>query len=237
MGRVTEEFVEVNHCVEDVCGANPAVERLTIGLGAFTRVVVVRAAIRCNGAAIDEDAVGVGSLNHLLKRRLEFEDKGIVDGLGMFFEAVERAEIVNAFEHDEEVRAGYAEDIAIEPRESVRAKSIFEDAVAADSLVDDAEMPGCKLLGEDVRPAIVGVGGGSVTVRDRVAERDDGGCILPGLDLESRDEVPVRKGSRRFERCILEVIAGQEERCGAGASVKGQRVGRPFDHHGDDDVR
>ena len=62
MGRVAEEFVEVDHCVEDVCGANPAVERLTIRFGAFTGVIVVGAAIGGDGAAIDADAVGVGSV-------------------------------------------------------------------------------------------------------------------------------------------------------------------------------
>ncbi len=89
------------------------------------------------------------------------------------------ANVVDALQDDEVLDAGLSEDVAIEAGERIGAGSIVQNAVAADALVEDAEV--CGLLvslqaaGEHVGPARVGVAGAVRAVGDAVAEGYDGG--------------------------------------------------------------
>ena len=69
--------------------------------------------------------------------------------------------------------------VAVEAGERAGAVAVVQNAVAADALVQHAEvrglLVGLEARGEDVGPAAVGVAGGVRAIGDGVAEGDDGG--------------------------------------------------------------
>src|SRR5690242_5774897 len=86
-------------------------------------------------------------------------------------------DIVDALEDNEVLHSSLGEDVAIEAGQSVGAGVVVEDAVAADTLVQNAEVTRLllclKAASEHVGPAQVGVARAARAVGNAVAERDD----------------------------------------------------------------
>jgi hypothetical protein len=94
--------------------------------------------------------------------------------------------------------------------------------------------------GEDVGPAVVAVGGSSVTVGDGVAEGNDGGGVLGGRcgsgDVDSGDLVPVIHLLRAGKVCRRDLIAVDIVRRGAGAGMAGLAGRRGVQMEGDGEI-
>ena len=90
----------------------------------------------------------------------------------------------------------------------------MEDAVAADALVEDAEVRGLlvgeEAVSEDVGPAGVGVAGAMGSVGDAVAEGDDRGTFFFGGDVDAFEEVPCEKCLGAVERGRGDCVARNE---------------------------
>ncbi len=179
VGGVGGDFVEVDDAVELVGGADPFVDGLAhvfAGGG-----LIFRSDEGCEGCAVDLDAVGVGAGGELAEAGDEvFGGDDVVGLVGVGGVA----DVVDAFHDDEVLDAGLGEDVAVEAGEGGGAGGVVEDAVAADALVEDAEVCGLlvgeEAVGEDVGPAGVGVAGAVGAVGDAVAEGDDGGALFVG---------------------------------------------------------
>ena len=109
--------------------------------------------------------------------------------------ARERADVVNAFEHDQVPDAGLCQHIMVKSRQSVGSGAIVQQAISANTLVEHRNAllrpRTLETLRQHVGPAIVAVCGCAVAVGDRVAKRHDrrdaGNCV----DVDSRNEIPV----------------------------------------------
>ena len=90
----------------------------------------------------------------------------------------------------------------------------MEDAIAADALIEDAEVCGLfvgeETVGEDVGPAGVGVAGAVGAVGDAVAEGDDGGALFVAGDVDAFEEVPAEECLWAFECGGAGDVAGDE---------------------------
>jgi len=237
---VARGFVKVDDGVEVPSGANPLVDGLAVGFAGGAGVVVARPGVGCDGRSDDGDAVGMGAKHDLLIGGEDTPDEqSVFGGRGLVF-AGETAEVVDALEDDQIADAGLGEHVAVEAGEDVGAEAVGEQVVAADALVEDAEGSGggrgLKPLGEDVGPAIVAVGGGSVAVGDGVAEGYDGGCVLRGGDIDCGDLVPVVHLLRGRQVCRRDLIAVDVVGRGAGAGMAGLAGGRGVEMEGDGEV-
>lgn len=112
--------------------------------------------------------------------------------------------------HDDRAHAGLDEDVLAEPVQPARPElreaqlvAVVRGGVARQGEVEDAELASAgsrarEPLGEQVRPALVGVQGQERPVADRVTEHDDG-AIVPAVavDLDPGEEVEVLEGQVR----------------------------------------
>ena len=73
--------------------------------------------------------------------------------------------------------------------------AVGQKTVSADAVVQDRDRSrrsiGLQAPCQHVRPAVVAVGGGAVSVRDRVAQRNDSGSLRGRGNVHAGDEVPV----------------------------------------------
>jgi hypothetical protein len=217
------EFVEVDNAVELVGGANPFVDGLT-------HLFACRTLILCadewrKGSADDLDAMSVGAGCELAEADDEIFCGDDVVGFGGVGGV---ADVVDAFHDDEVLDAGLGEDVAVESGQCGGTGGVVEDAVAADTLVQNAEIRGL-LVGqeapsENVRPAGVGVAGAVGPVGDAVAEGDDGSAFVVGGDVDSLEEVPGEEGGGSVERGGADDVAGNEVVGLIGEGMEGQLI-------------
>ncbi|MGX1030273.1 hypothetical protein RKD38_004954 [Streptomyces ambofaciens] len=178
------------------------------------------------GAQAGEDAVAVGE-----------------------FRAVE--DVVDAEDDDDGLDVGALQHIAFEAAEPARvvgraARPAGQDPVAADALVHDAvagRVPAgagrlVEARGEDVGPAVVGVGLGAEAVGDRVAERHQRAVGLVAQHVQRGQVPPVRRGGGvRDGGDVGRAVAVREVAGLPGLRVVGHRPGRDRGVRGDQDVR
>ena len=73
-----------------------------------------------------------------------------------------RPQVVDPLQHDQPAHAGLRHDVAVQPRQGVRPQAIVQQAVAAESLVQDADagtpLALLQAASEVVRPATIAVG-------------------------------------------------------------------------------
>ena len=189
MGGIRGDFVEVDDAVELIGGADPLVDglaHLLAGGGLIFGTDEGR-----EGGAEDLDAVGMSAGGELAEAGDEFFGGNDVVGFGGIGGV---ADVVDALHDDEVLDAGLGQDVAVEAGEGGGAGVVVENAVAADALVEDAEicglLVGLEAAGEDVGPAGVGVAGAVGSVGDAIAEGDDGGALSSARDVDSFEKGP-----------------------------------------------
>ena len=220
MGGIRGDFVEVDDAVELIGGADPLVDGLAHLLAGGG--LIFCADEGCEGGSEDFDAVGMSAGGELAEAGDEFFGGNDVVGFGGIGGV---ADVVDAFHDNEVLDAGLGEDVAVEAGEGGGAGGVVEDTVAADALVEDAEifclLVGLEAGGEDVGPAGVGVAGAVGAVGDAIAEGDDGGGFVVGRDVDSLEEVPGEEGVRGVERGGADDVAGGEVVGLVGEGVEG----------------
>ena len=223
MRGVGGDLVEVDDAVELVGGADPFVDGLS-NLFAC-RGLVFRPDVGSEGGSVDLNAVSVGAGGEL--SQADDEVFGGDDVVGLV-EVGGVADVVDALHDDQVLDAGLGEDVAVEAGEGGGAGGVMEDAVAANSFVEDAEvrglLVGLKAAGENVGPAGVGVAGAVSAVGDAVAEGDDGCGLVVGGDVDSLEEVPAEEGGGGVERDGADNVAGHEVVGLSGEAMEGELV-------------
>jgi hypothetical protein len=215
------DFVEVDDAVELVGGSDPVVDGLAHLFASGG--LVFRSDEWGEGRADDLDAVGVGAGGELAEACDEVVGGDDVVGLGWVGGV---ADVVDALHDDEIFHSRLGDDVAVEAGECGGAGGVVEDAVAADALIQDAEvcglLVGLEAAGEDVGPAGVGVACAVGAVGDAVAEGDDGGGFVVAGDVDSFEEVPGEEGLRGVERGGADDVAGDEVVGLVGEGVEGE---------------
>src|SRR5579884_3418905 len=102
MRRIADGAVEIGDRVEVAAGANPGIDRLPVGFGSRAGVIVTRPAIGRNGRTHDLHAVSVGAKNDLFVGGQDAPHHAFMLGGGNGMIAGEHAEIVDAYEHEQE---------------------------------------------------------------------------------------------------------------------------------------
>src|SRR6185312_1347744 len=105
-------------------------------------MVVVGAHVGRNGCADYADSMGVGSENHLLIRAFDPVDEPRVGCGGDLAVEGQATQIVDALKNDEPFHSGLGQHVAIEAGEGVGTKTVGEQVVAADSLIQNAYVAG-----------------------------------------------------------------------------------------------
>ena len=223
VGGVGGDFVEVDDAVELIGGADPFVDSLAHLLAGGG--LVFCADEGCERCADDLDAVSVGAGGELAEAGDEVVGGDDVVGLGWVGGV---ADIVDAFHDDEVFDASLRKDVTVEAGQGGGAGDVVEDAVAADALVEDAEigglLVGLEAAGEDVGPAGIRVASAVGAVGDAVAEGDDGGALFVGGDVDSFEEVPGEECLRGVERSGADDVAGDEVVGLIGEGMEGELV-------------
>jgi len=125
-------FVEVDDTVKDGVGADPLVNGLADGFAGGAGVS--GSGVGRDGGSEDLETVGVSSGGELCEASDEIcggDDIARAGGI------VGVANVVDAFEEDNVLYSGGGEDVGVETGEGVGSPAVVEDAVAADSFVDD----------------------------------------------------------------------------------------------------
>src|SRR5579883_3588995 len=165
MRRVLGRFIEIDDTIERPAGADPLVDSFALGFFGFGEVAFEH----CAGEGRQSRSIDFESLFMRASSEL-FESGNDIGGVGLFaWEEIGAgmAEIVDAFEHDYVFHAGLREHVAIEAGKRADAESdvlvgVAQDAITADSFVDNRDMATLDAAGEEVGPAMVGVfSGGS----------------------------------------------------------------------------
>ncbi len=124
------------------------------------------------------------------------------------------ANVVDALHNDEVLHSGLAEHVAVEAGECAGAGVIVQDAIAANSLIDDAQvrglLVGLQAVCKYVRPAGVGVARTGCTVGNAVAEGYDSGAVCAGFDVDAFEDGPGGDGLRSIELFGSRDVAGCE---------------------------
>src|SRR5579883_847482 len=167
MSRIAERFVKIDNFIEVPGRANPGVYLLAIGFGSSIRVVVIGAGIRRNRSAIDAEMMGMGSRDQLIVGVQNAANERGVLFRGDRAMAQSRTEIVDTFQNDDVPDAGLGQHIAIEARESVGTEPVVQKTIAANPCIEHPNV--WKPASQNIRPAIVAIGGGAVPVGDGVA--------------------------------------------------------------------
>src|SRR6516225_4505479 len=87
----------------------------------------------------------------------------------------QHAQIVDAFQNNQVTNAGRRQRIVVKACQSVRSEAIEQKTVPADAFVQNSDRSrrriGLQALGEQIRPSVISVGGGTMAVGDGVTER------------------------------------------------------------------
>jgi len=237
---VAGDLVEVDEGIEVTRGANPLIHGLAIRFGCRPRMIELRSDEGENRGAYDLNAVSVGAGDELLVSGENAANVSVVFGRRDVVLASEHADIVDAFEKDEVADTCGSENIGVKTRESVGAEAIEEQSIAADALIDNGNGLRCGIgleaLGEQVRPAIVTVGGGAMSVGDGISEYDDGGGLRSGDNVDGGDEVPMFDFFRRGEFGRCNKIPMSEEGSSAGTGMTGLTGRRGVEIDGDGQI-
>ena len=133
------------------------------------------------------------------------------------------------------------EDIAVEAGQGVGTKSVGEEMISSDALIGDCYVArvlvSLQAVGENVGPAVVAVGGGSMAVSDGVAEHDDGGGAFGSEDIDGGDLIPVVDVFGVGEIGGGGFVSVDDVRRSAGTGVAGFRGGRSLEVERDRNVR
>ena len=138
--RVAQRSVEIDDGIEISAGANPFVDFLAVGFGARAGMVIVGAGERRDGGAVNFDSLLVGALDDLLVAGFDARDQSVVVGLRRIFETREDADVVHSFKHNQVEDSGLGDDIVIEARDGAGADAVEQNAIAADALIEDADV-------------------------------------------------------------------------------------------------
>jgi hypothetical protein len=231
VGGIGHRRGEVDHAVELPGGADPAIDRLALGL--CGRRPVASALKRGQGGAVDLDPLPMRQRDDPLVALddLQRGDRHVRRAQGA--DALAVADVVDALQENHDADVGLLADVALKARHRVDATAdgAVEHAVAADALVDDAERrtgaggePACQVVG----PAGVGVHRRADPVGDGVSERHNGaGVAARRPHVDAGQEVPrVRlRGERRGGR-VLGVTAAGDVADLAGLCVLGRGARR-----------
>lgn len=152
-------LVKINDRIEMPRRANPCVDGFSIGFRCRTRMVITRSDERQNRRTKDLNAVRVRTSNHLLVGGSDVMNQSIVLCSRNFAFARQRSDVVDAFENDKVASAGLGEHVMIEARQSVWSEAVEQNAVAADSMIQNRNLSrrgAClQTFGEHIGPAIV----------------------------------------------------------------------------------
>ena len=206
IGVVSRGFVEVDEAVELAGGPDPLIDRLAHSFAGGGGIF--GSDVGGEGSSVDLDAVGVGAGGELAESDDEVfggDDVVGVDWVGGV------TDVVDAFKDDEILDAGLGEDVTVEAGEGIGAGDIVQDAVAADTLVEDAEvgglLVGLKAMCQIIGPAGVGIAGAESAVGDAVAEGYDGCAVASGKDVDAFEEWPVDELFGAVEFCFADDVA------------------------------
>ncbi len=83
----------------------------------------------------------------------------------------------------------------------------MQDAIAADAGVEDGAVMAVEARGQNVRPAVIGIGGGSCAVGDGIPECDDCLAVAGGKDIDAGEEDPGGDVSGIGDGCGSGLIA------------------------------
>ncbi len=119
------------------------------------------------------------------------------------------ADVVDALEDDDVLRAWLDQDVAIETRQRADAGTVAQDAVAGDAFVQHGHrnLRRRKTPRKFIGPAVVRVHGRARSVGDRVAEGDDGRCRRRRIHFDAREEEPCARRRRASEVSLTCMIA------------------------------
>ena len=114
---IADDGVKIDDCIKVAVGADPLIDGLAVGFTEWSGMIVAGADIRCDGGAIDPQAVGMGARDDLLISGKDALDEGGMRFGGDFWVNGQAAEIVDALKDDDPSDAGGCEDVAIEASE------------------------------------------------------------------------------------------------------------------------
>src|SRR6185437_13550124 len=107
----------------------------------------------------------------------------------------ETSEVVHALEHNRVTNARLHQYITVEAGERVRSQPIDQQMVAANTMIQHAEIPqlwhGLQTLSQHICPPIIAVGGGAMPVCNGVPQSDNGAGTLGSKNVNPRDLIPV----------------------------------------------
>ena len=136
-----------------------------------------------------------------------------------------RADVVDPFEHDQPLHAGLREHVAIEAREGVRSKAAAEEAIAAETVIEDGHIPRrlvrLQAPGQHVGPAVVAVGRRPAPVGDGVAEHRNRRRLGSRHHVDAAQEVPMLHAHGRRQRPGRDGLTRLKERRRSGARMAG----------------
>jgi len=138
MIRIARDLIEVDHRVEVAGSSNPFVHGLPVGLTGRSGVIVARTGKRQQRRTDHFDAMRVSASDDLLVGADHPPNQGLVFGALDIAIVRKHANVVDAFENDEIAHPRLRNDVMIKTRQSVRAQSVAQQTVAADSLIENS---------------------------------------------------------------------------------------------------
>jgi len=143
--RISKSLVEVENCIEVSYSSDPCIDRSAIRLIACRWIVVIRVGIRRDGSA-DHSKMGcMGSSDDLSIGGNYALNEGVVFGLWRIAQTCQSSDVIYSFKHDQPPDACLSKNITIEARESIGTKTVCEQMVATDSLIEDADVFGTNI--------------------------------------------------------------------------------------------
>src|SRR6185437_860292 len=194
----------------------PGVDRLPVGLAGRGGMIVIRPAVGSYRSAYDGNALRVRAEEDLLIGADDPVNEQRVLRRGDRSQARRAAEVVDGLEDEEIAHTGLCQYVAIETRQRVGSQSVKKQAIASRPDIEHAQAAGGARGGEPARkivgPTQVAVVGNGMSVRERIAQRDDRspGRALP--DIDSGDDEPVGDGGGASQPCVCDMIAMNQKR-------------------------